>query len=282
MASLKLRIEDLEREKEEMREKVKLKENFENTITSDLKMEIDHLHSKIQYLEKELAEKHNQTVDLNVKLESALARCEDLEKKTASKQSQDFSSQFKFVDEDEENIRIQENRERLSLTQRLDEKISKIKELEKDREHWKLEFQLSAMKMEKLKQPDQEPECEAADLEDILSMREEEIKSIWEARVEELIAERLLADSKAVAYFLEVEALTARLYDKKREGEKLSREASTARIEEDRARDEVALTQEKYESQLSVMSDHLASMTSKIADQEHLITQLNFQLKESK
>merc|ERR1719466_19914 len=162
MASLKLRIEDLEREKEEMREKVKLKENFENTITSDLKMEIDHLHSKIQYLEKELAEKHNQTVDLNVKLESALARCEDLEKKTASKQSQDFSSQFKFVDEDEENIRIQENRERLSLTQRLDEKISKIKELEKDREHWKLEFQLSAMKMEKLKQPDQEPECEAA------------------------------------------------------------------------------------------------------------------------
>merc|ERR1719466_627728 len=202
MASLKLRIEDLEREKEEMREKVKLKENFENTITSDLKMEIDHLHSKIQYLEKELAEKHNQTVDLNVKLESALARCEDLEKKTASKQSQDFSSQFKFVDEDEENIRIQENRERLSLTQRLEEKI----------------------------------------------------KSIWEARVEELIAERLLADSKAVAYFLEVEALTARLYDKRREGEKLSREASTARIEEDRARDEVALTQEKYESQLSVMS----------------------------
>merc|ERR1712170_235944 len=106
-----------------------------------------------------------------------------------------------------------------------------------------------------------------------------ELKSVWEAKIDELIASRLLADSKAVAYYLELEALTARLYNKKKEGEKLLREASTARLEEDKVREEIALTKENYESQLSVMSDHPAMMTSKLAQQEDLIHNLNFQMK---
>merc|ERR1719186_1210281 len=88
--------------------------------------------------------------------------------------------------------------------------------------------------------------------------------------------------SKAVAYYLELEALTARLYIKKKEGEKLSREASTARLEEDKVREEIATTKENYESQLSVMSDHLASMNSKLAEQEDLILQLKFEQKGGK
>merc|ERR1719318_1867281 len=115
-----------------------------------------------------------------------------------------------------------------------------------------------------------------------MALREEELKSVWEAKIDELISSRLMADSKAVAYYLELEALTSRLYNKKKEGEKLSREASTARLEEDKVREEIETTKENYESQLSVMSDHLASMNSKLAEQEDLILQLKFEQKAGK
>ena len=85
-----------------------------------------------------------------------------------------------------------------------------------------------------------------------------------------------------IFYILQVEALTARLVSKRREGEKLSREASTARLEEDKVREEIDVIKENYEGQLSAMSDHLAMMTSKLAAQEDQIHNLNFQIKENK
>merc|ERR1712129_449484 len=101
----------------------------------------------------------------------------------------------------------------------------------KDREHWKLEYQLIQIKMEKLKQ-ESGPSSEVSNLEldEVMALREEELKSVWEAKIDELIASRLMADGKAVAYYLELEALTFRLYSKEKEGEKLLREASTARL----------------------------------------------------
>jgi protein phosphatase 1 regulatory subunit 21 len=101
---------------------------------------------------------------------------------------------------------------------------------------------------------------------------------LFNSKFKELIASRLTADSKAVSYFLEMEALSARLFARQREGEKLSREASTARLEEDRVRDEIAITKENYETQLSVMSEHLASMNSKLAEQEETIAQLRYEV----
>ena len=47
-------------------------------------------------------------------------------------------------------------------------------------------------------------------------------------------------------------------------------------------REENATVKENYESQLSAMSDHLAMMTGKLASQEDLIHNLNFQIKENK
>ena len=120
------------------------------------------------------------------------------------------------------------------------------------------------------------------EIDELMALREEELKSVWEARIEELIGTRLMADSKAMAYYLEMEALATRLNNKRREGEKLCREASTARLEEDKVREEIATVKENYETQLSAMSDHLAMMTSKLAEQEDLIQNLNFQMKEAK
>merc|ERR1712042_163777 len=259
---------------------VKVRETEASNFAKDLKMETSQLNTKIEYLEKELGEKNDKLVTQQVQLENIMDKCDSLQKKAAPVISCDVTTQYTFVDEALEEVRAAEIRERESLAQRLETNLLKIKDLEKDREHWKLEYQLMQIKMEKLKQ-ESGPVSDISNLEldEVMSLREEELKSVWEAKIDELIASRLLADSKAVAYYLELEALTARLHNKKKEGEKLSREASTARLEEDKVREEIALTKENYESQLSVMSDHLASMNSKLAEQEDQIIQLKFEQK---
>jgi len=281
--ALKLRIDDLEREKAELSSGVKVRETEASNFANDLKMESEQWKIKFENMEKEMTEKNDKIVTLQVQLESIMDKCNALEINSAGIKTQDASTQYKFVDENLEEVRESERRERQSLTQRLESNLAKIKDLEKDREHWKLEYQLIQIKMEKLKQ-ESGPVSDISNLEldEVMSLREEELKSVWEAKIDELIASRLLADSKAVAYYLELEALTARLYNKKKEGEKLLREASTARLEEDKVREEIALTKENYESQLSVMSDHLASMNSKLAEQEDQIIQLKFEQKSGK
>jgi len=281
--ALKLRIEDLEREKLELSSGVKVKETEASNFANDLKLETSQLNTKIEYLEKEIVEKNDKIVTLQVQLESIMEKCDALEQKNVPVETNDITTQYAFVDEDLEEVRESEKRERESLAQRLETNISKMKDLEKDREHWKLEYQLMQIKLEKLKQEAGPPsDVSNIELDEVMALREEELKSVWEAKIDELIASRLMADSKAVAYYLELEAVTARLYNKKKEGEKLSREASTARLEEDRVREEIATTKENYESQLSVMSDHLASMNSKLAEQEDLIHQLKFEQKGGK
>jgi len=281
--ALKLRIEDLEREKVELSSGVKVRETEASNFANDLKLETSQLNTKIEYLEKEVIDKNDKIVTLQVQLESIMEKCDALEKKYTPVKSSDVATQYIFVDEALQEVKESEKRERDSLAHRLEVNLSKIKDLEKDREHWKLEYQLMQIKMEKLKQ-EAGPISDVANIEldEVMALREEELKSVWEAKIDELIASRLMADSKAVAYYLELEALTARLYNKKKEGEKLSREASTARLEEDKVREEIATTKENYESQLSVMSDHLASMNSKLAEQEDLILQLKFEQKGGK
>jgi len=262
----------------------KVRETEASNFAKDLKMETSQLNTKIEYLEKELVDKNEKIVTQQVQLESVMERYDALEKKATPVQSNDVTTQYNFVDEALEEERAGEERERASLAQRLETNLTKIKDLEKDREHWKLEYQLIQIKMEKLKQESSQPASEISNMEldEVMALREEELKSVWEAKIDELISSRLMADSKAVAYYLELEALTSRLYNKKKEGEKLSREASTARLEEDKVREEIATTKENYESQLSVMSDHLASMNTKLAEQEDLILQLKFEQKSGK
>lgn len=280
--ALKLRIEDLEREKVELSSGVRVRETEASNIANDLKLETSQLNTKMEYLEREVAEKNDKIVTLQVQLESIMDKCDALEEKATSIKTIDVSTQYMFVDEALEDVKESEKRERESLAHRLETNMTKIKDLEKDREHWKLEYQLMQIKMEKLKQDSGPNEVSNIELDEVMALREEELKSVWEAKIDELIASRLMADSKAVAYYLELEALSARLYNKKKEGEKLYREASTARLEEDKVREEIATTKENYESQLSVMSDHLASMNSKLAEQEDLILQLKFEQKSGK
>jgi len=281
---LKLRIEDLEKEKSDLTSGAKMRASQVSEIEGHWKTENDHLNSKIDNLERELKDKNGEIVVLQVQLDSVREKCDDLEKKAAEVKKVDFEMQYQYVDEEYDEQQAALQREKESLSQRLDANLTKIKDIEKDREHWKLEFQLIQLKLEKLKKESSSVSSESlgTELDELMAAREEELRGVWEAKIDELIGSRHLADSRAMAYYLEVEALSARLLTKRREGEKLSREASTARLEEDKVREENATVKENYESQLSAMSDHLAMMTGKLASQEDLIHNLNFQIKENK
>ena len=281
--ALKLRITDLEKEKADLASGVRMKESEALDVANHMKIETEHLNTTVEKLEKECREKDDRITVLQVQLDNTRDRLEDLEQKTAQVKKVDISTQYTYVDEEFDEQQAAAQREKDSLAQRLDSSLSKIKDIEKDREHWKLEYQLIQLKLEKLKQ-DSSPTSDSlgTELDEVLAAREEELRSVWEAKMDELIGSRHLADSKAMAYYLEVEALTARLLSKRREGEKLSREASTARLEEDKVREEIETVKENYESQLSAMSDHLAMMTAKLASQEDLIHNLNFQIKDNK
>lgn len=283
--ALRTRVEDLEREKVELSSGQKLRETEASQAVEDLQQKNLELNNRVETVEREGVEKNDQIVQLQVQLESSVERCEGLEKEAVAVGSLEQGTQYNYVDMEGEEEREVERREKKSLVHRLDSSLSKIRDLEKDREHWKLEYQLIQLKMEKFKEGNYTTSNSLSDtanteLDEVMALREEEIKLVWEAKIEDLIASRLMADSKAVAYFLEMEALTARLTARQREGEKLSREASTARLEEDRVREEIDTTKENYESQLSVMSDHLASMNSKLAEQEETIAQLRYGMDE--
>merc|ERR1712106_649637 len=92
---LKLRIEDLEREKSQ-------------------------LNTKMEYLEKELVEKNDKIVTLQVQLESSMDKCDSLEKQATPIKSSDAETQYSFIDEALEEVRASEIRERESLAHRLD------------------------------------------------------------------------------------------------------------------------------------------------------------------
>ena len=280
--ALKLRISDLEKDKAELSSGVRIRETEANNLANICKLETDQLQVRIEVLEKENKEKDDKIVTLQVLLENTREKAEVLERKTSAVKKVDAEVQYKFLDEEEEENRAREVREKKSLAERLETSLGRIKQIEKDREHWKLEYQLVNLRLDKLKQDSPQTAVSlGADIDELMGQREEELKSVWEAKIEELIGTRLMADSQAMAYYLEMEALAARLTNKKREGEKLCREASTARLEEEKVREEIDTVKENYESQLSAMSDHLAMMTTKLAEQEDLIQNLNFQCREA-
>ena len=281
--ALKLRITDLEKENAELSSGARIRESEASNFANIHKLETEQFQTRIETLQRENREKDDRLVTLQVLLENSREKAEVLERKASEVKRLDVETQYNFVDEEEEENKARGVREKESLTQRLETSLGKMKEIEKDREHWKLEYQLVQLRLEKLRQDvQQSPASLCGEIDELMALREEELKSVWEARIEELIGTRLMADSKAMAYYLEMEALAARLHNKRREGEKLCREASTARLEEDKVREEIATVKENYETQLSAMSDHLAMMTSKLAEQEDLIQNLNFQMKEAK
>ena len=143
----------------------------------------------------------------------------------------------------------------------------KLKSVEQAKEHWKLECQLLQMKLEKFKNND--------DNEDIdKPLEDDHVKKT----IDDLVSDRLLADSKAAHFYLEGLSLQKKIkyYEKSR------RNAMTKLENQDKSindlKEEARTTSVNYEEQLSMMSEHLANMNDKLTRQTDEIERLHFEM----
>lgn len=279
--TLQARIQDLEKEKSALGNEQKNREREAVESASELRQENEALRTRVSLLERDLALRTKQAETLEVEVSVVSERLQQLQRVSRA----DFSANYTYRDQEEERRREEQERETTSLAARLEESQGKLREVERDREHWRLELQLLTIKMEKQRaeaagSTPQEPNLEA-DIEEIMTSREEEIKAAYESRLGEVVRDRLMADSKATAFYLECEALQHKVLQLESDSEKDQAELSTARSGLERVEEESRTRVANYEEQLSVMSDLLADMNSRLATQADTIHQLRQELEES-
>ena len=96
--------------------------------------------------------------------------------------------------------------------------------------------------------------------------------------IDDLVSDRLLADSKAAHFYLEGLSLQKKIkyYEKSR------RNALTKLENQDKSindlKEEARTTSVNYEEQLSMMSEHLANMNDKLTRQTDEIERLHFEM----
>ena len=99
----------------------------------------------------------------------------------------------------------QAREEKAEIVKVLDELNDKVKKVEQTKEHWKLEYQLLHMKYDKLKSEN------GVDQSGTSGNDEELLKRPFADRIEEMVSERLHADSRASAFRLECVSLQRRI-----------------------------------------------------------------------
>lgn len=278
LQALRERCETLEKEKIELSHGVRARETEASSEASILREESLELSKRLEEEAREAKAKEQRILLLQVQLEDSQSRVATLEEASLPPPVKEVGCQFHWVEDGAQEAQEAATREREARGLRLHQLETKCKELERDREHWRLESQLGQLRLEKAKQEEGFHQSQGGDLEEVVAAREEELKGVWEARIEELVESRLQADTRAVALHLELEASTARLLSHRKDGQRLEEEGQRLERQEQRLREEAATTQGNYEAQLSVMSEHLASMNSRLAEQEDVIQELRHQL----
>ncbi|XP_075556476.1 protein phosphatase 1 regulatory subunit 21-like isoform X3 [Dermacentor variabilis] len=162
----------------------------------------------------------------------------------------------------------------LRTCQLLESLKNKVRKLEEEKEHWMLEWQLLQAKYER----------QAKDMlpvsGQLLNKGEgdghdgEVIVEHFKARIKEMIWQNQLADSKAVYYYSECQALQKRLHLAEQHKVELENQLQDTQLTLQQLRDEMRSTVRSYEDQLSTMSEHLASMNEKLTQQKDEIDAL--------
>jgi len=263
--SLQTRVQDLESEKSLMGAEKKNQQLEVAESVSHLTKENDDLRARVTLLERDLALKGKQNENLEVQVNILAEKNRNLE----NIERKDFSHQFLFVDPLLSKLQEEKDRELSSSNQRLSEALVRLEDVERDREHWKLEHQLSQIKLQKVHNSGDK----ILDQDEFIH-REVEMKKAFQKRLGELVGERINSDSKTTSYFLECEALAFKVEELEEQFTQASGELNEKRDMLDRGEEEIRTMQLNYEEQLSVMSDHLAEMNSKLATQEDTIISL--------
>ncbi|XP_059478249.1 protein phosphatase 1 regulatory subunit 21 [Neocloeon triangulifer] len=112
-----------------------------------------------------------------------------------------------------------------------------------------------------------------------IEARESEVKKYFTDRINQLVADRQLAEGKAASSKAECMSLHERLQVAVEQRNLMEQQMNAAKMCLDKLQEELHTTTTNYESQLSMMSEHLANMNEKLAVQKDEIDQLKFQFK---
>ena len=104
----------------------------------------------------------------------------------------------------------------------------------------------------------------------------------FEERIEELVSEKLLADSKATSFHLECLNLKQRIVASEWKIQKLQEDLLNSKTESALLRDESGAISMNYESQLQMMTEHVANMNEKLTSKSEEIEHLKYELKGGK
>ena len=167
---------------------------------------------------------------------------------------------------------LQEKVKKLDLTiEGLNEKLRKS---EQNREHWRLECQLLQLKLGKI----QDSNGHGESSEEKNTSIDEKIQ----VKIDDLVSEKLFADSKATHFYLESLALQKRIHYWEKAKFKAQDELKDAQDQIEIIKEEAKTTSVNYENQLSLMSEHLANMNDKLTKQTDEIETLKYELTNKK
>lgn len=264
--TLQNRVQELENEKTTLGAAARSQEVEINESIAAIAKENDELRSRVTLLERDLAVRSKQAESMEVELTIALDKNRSLENICRV----DVGTQYTYTDPQLEQTNQERERQISSLQYRLDESLGRLQEAERDREHWKLEFQLKQMKLQKSNPGGDNSLQDDKDFEG----NEAELKELFTNRVGTLVEDRVESDSRATSYYLECQALDLKVDTLEAELKTISQELELKRDFLVRGEEETRTMQLNYEEQLSVMSDHLAEMNNKLASQEDTIIEL--------
>ena len=155
----------------------------------------------------------------------------------------------------------------------------KLRKSEQKREHWRLECQLLNLKLGKFQN---------GEYDDVAKNSSNESKDIVlvqepvQNQLNELVAAKLTADSKATHFYLECLALQKRIKFWDQTKKKAQKELARAQNCIGEIQDEAKITNTNYEDQLNLMSEHLANMNDKLTSQTDEIDRLKYELANKK
>ena len=180
------------------------------------------------------------------------------------------------------------NEKVLTLKQQSDGLNERLKKTEQEKEHWKVEYQLVQMRHDKLRQKadleskneknDDFQEESHLDLGIIIS----EDKCVYENRISELVADRLLSDSKATHFYLECVALQKKVKSREKTKLNVEKELQSAQTRISNLHEGMGTTSSNYEQQITMLSEHVANMNEKLAQKTEDIQKLQFEINQKR
>ena len=143
----------------------------------------------------------------------------------------------------------------------------KLRKSEQNREHWRLECQLLQLKLGKI----QDTNISETDEKTFVNEK-------IQIKIDDLVSEKLFADSKATHFYLESLALQKRIRFWEKAKIKAQNDLKEAQNQIEVIKEEAKTTSVNYENQLSLMSEHLANMNDKLTKQTDEIERLKFEV----